>query len=438
MTQNYLWTDNPTEANVAVYDADILNECLMHLKYQNIKNTRFCVNSASTDTSGVPNLLSYQGNAVKFNCGTSIVPVMTSNSQNNWTLSSNYPINTETNDIYKSFDGSNSTYCSIQHTATEQSPASVSAAYTSNFSFDYLYMYFSETLTSGTMKNFYISDGVGNVLYSYENYEGVLKQNTFLIPLNGFVGNKITISTKGTINNTNYVKFPNEIKLLKKEQVLSFTNSKGVNNLFANVADLSITQVSQSGVETQNIYIKNDGQTEALAAPLTYGNVLPSIPVSNQVHYLTGSESPQAKIYNGTMWIDCNDKIPVGTVTLNNGSITAVSTNAYNQNAYNINVNTTAAKSGNIVTKDQFTQLFSTNGWIKLPNGLIIQWGSTGGSATVFPIAFPNAALNAVCSLQTSYNDVFAPNKMYINSLSTTGFTRYSYTFGINWIAIGY
>ena len=69
MVKNYLWTDNPTEANVAVYDPDILNDCLMHLKYQNEKLPKFCVNSASIDANGNPNLLSYTGNAVKFSCG---------------------------------------------------------------------------------------------------------------------------------------------------------------------------------------------------------------------------------------------------------------------------------------------------------------------------------------------------------------------------------
>lgn len=437
MTQNYLWTDNPTEANVAVYDADILNECLMHLKYQNIRNTRFCVNSASTDTSGVPNLLSYQGNTVKFNCGNSIISTMTSNIQDGWTLSANYPINTGVNDIYKSFDSNNLTYCSIQHTPSESEPVSVSISKTASFSFDYLYLYFGETLTSGAMKNFYISDNDENVIYAYENYEGILKQNTFLIPLQGFTGTKITISTKANINNTNYVNFPNTIKLLKKEQVLSFTNSQNVNYLFGSISDLPITPVSPSGVETQNIYIKNDGQTEAFAKPLTYGNVLPSSPVTNQIHYLTSTEPAQAKIYNGTAWVDCT-KTPVGTVTLNNGSITAVNTNSYNQNAYHINCNTTAAKSGNVVTKDQFTQLFATNGWAKLPSGLIIQWGTTGGSATVFPVAFPTVALMAVCNLQTTYTDAFGPYHTYIYSLSATGFVRWSYTFGINWIAIGY
>ncbi len=33
MENNYIWTDNPTVSGISEYDPDILNDCLMHLKY---------------------------------------------------------------------------------------------------------------------------------------------------------------------------------------------------------------------------------------------------------------------------------------------------------------------------------------------------------------------------------------------------------------------
>ncbi len=33
MTNNYEWIDNPTVAGVSAYNPDVLNDCLMHLKY---------------------------------------------------------------------------------------------------------------------------------------------------------------------------------------------------------------------------------------------------------------------------------------------------------------------------------------------------------------------------------------------------------------------
>lgn len=37
--ENYNWTDNPTECLVAECNPDILNECLMHLKYNNVRDS---------------------------------------------------------------------------------------------------------------------------------------------------------------------------------------------------------------------------------------------------------------------------------------------------------------------------------------------------------------------------------------------------------------
>ena len=79
-----------------------------------------------------------------------------------------------------------------------------------------------------------------------------------------------------------------------------------------------------------------------------------------------------------------------------------------------------------------FANLKATNGYTYLPNGLIMQWGEeasfhdvTTYTATItFPIAFPNAVLQAVvgykgASSADENNDVTAT---YAN-LSTTGFT---------------
>jgi len=92
-------------------------------------------------------------------------------------------------------------------------------------------------------------------------------------------------------------------------------------------------------------------------------------------------------------------------------------------------------------------QNFSQNGYTKMPNGLIIQWGrsyinsySNGGNATTvtFPISFPNECLVVV---NTPYNN---SNKIvYIKGQSKDNFQAYCYhhedcnTY-INWIALGY
>ena len=49
MTAEYIWTDNPTVNGVAECDTDVLNDCLMHLKY-----TKTIRNTGSTETSLIP------------------------------------------------------------------------------------------------------------------------------------------------------------------------------------------------------------------------------------------------------------------------------------------------------------------------------------------------------------------------------------------------
>lgn len=87
----------------------------------------------------------------------------------------------------------------------------------------------------------------------------------------------------------------------------------------------------------------------------------------------------------------------------------------------------------------------TANGYLKLPSGLIIQWGSatTSASADVavtFPIAFPSAAAS-VSVIGTQGSPCFAGQ----NSLTATGFNVNAYTpgsarnaTGVFWMAIGY
>lgn len=90
-----------------------------------------------------------------------------------------------------------------------------------------------------------------------------------------------------------------------------------------------------------------------------------------------------------------------------------------------------------------FAMLTSTNGYQKLPSGLIIQWGganTVAGSVTVtLPIAFPNAVFQAVVSSTSAA--VIA----IVSAISTASVTIYTHdhtgaaaAVGVRWIAIGY
>lgn len=85
----------------------------------------------------------------------------------------------------------------------------------------------------------------------------------------------------------------------------------------------------------------------------------------------------------------------------------------------------------------------TTNGYQKLPNGLIFQWGQSNaeplpdGALVVFPIAFPNGCFTITTS------DYSNDNLYYhgIDSISNTSFklyTTHSSLDAARWIAIGY
>lgn len=119
-----------------------------------------------------------------------------------------------------------------------------------------------------------------------------------------------------------------------------------------------------------------------------------------------------------------------------------------------LTTNGTTASWGDASISSGFTgtnQYLAGTGYQKIPGGLIIQWGISGSvgydsNATVnFPIAFPNACLQAVACSVNSYpydEDVFARVIYYTKSQismraekaggSANG-TRY-----LNYIAIGY
>lgn len=86
----------------------------------------------------------------------------------------------------------------------------------------------------------------------------------------------------------------------------------------------------------------------------------------------------------------------------------------------------------------------ATNGYYKLPDGLIIQWGSatagSGAQAINFPITFPNAVFQVVRTNITSNAGASVNWADSIASKSTTGFTFISDTVlgTVQYIAIGY
>lgn len=110
------------------------------------------------------------------------------------------------------------------------------------------------------------------------------------------------------------------------------------------------------------------------------------------------------------------------------------------------------------LTVASFPSSLAVNGYKLLPGGFIMQWGvytsdmsAPGGSAPSavtlsFPIAFPNACLNASLTTRNPANDYTADSWPELRSLSTasmivqpgTGGTGTNVLHGFFWFAIGY
>lgn len=103
----------------------------------------------------------------------------------------------------------------------------------------------------------------------------------------------------------------------------------------------------------------------------------------------------------------------------------------------------------NTVQASDYRAQWGQSGWVKLPNGFIIQWGKTPtvfdeqSAEIVFPVAFPNKLLN----IQLTENQMKTVNA-HATHLSAENRTLTKFTFKINstlpistsadWFAIGY
>ena len=103
-----------------------------------------------------------------------------------------------------------------------------------------------------------------------------------------------------------------------------------------------------------------------------------------------------------------------------NAAINVTSVNADTVDGYHASdiINRiSAANTGGIVAAS-----LAKNGYAKFANGLILQWGNMS-SPVKFPIAFPTKAMNVVAILQNEDSSNMSKNRLYIQTLTTTGFT---------------
>ena len=93
---------------------------------------------------------------------------------------------------------------------------------------------------------------------------------------------------------------------------------------------------------------------------------------------------------------------------------------------------------------DDLAALLATNGWQKLPSGLIIQWGETivlpnnSPTNTVLPMAFPNGFLQAVTSMSGAAASTSVAGVSPLSKTSITLYQGSATTQTVRWVVLGY
>lgn len=201
-----------------------------------------------------------------------------------------------------------------------------------------------------------------------------------------------------------------------------------------------ITAVSASGTLTASVVggtvIGNTSSNTTQTLPAAS-----SVPAGGRIEFLNVAAGTMTVARAGTDLIYPNSGSAT-SIAVNNGDTLTLESNGLNS-WYAV------AGSARLGYAALFGSSLATNGYQKLPSGLIVQWGQiatsgTTGVTVTFPVAFPNACRSATATANVASSTVpyaFASvNGLSAASMSVDGWQAVSgnrSSFTANWIAIG-
>lgn len=162
--------------------------------------------------------------------------------------------------------------------------------------------------------------------------------------------------------------------------------------------------------------------------------------------------SGQALIWDGTAWVNGNKQDTLGFTPIQQGGGIGQSTNkvyiGWSDSNLKLKCTVDTTDLGSIWTDFSTATYLATNGYQKLSNGLIIQWGmdgTTGGNVNptvTFPLAFPNSCFRVLISIAGDVGNGAYVDMGVTNAPTSTNFVYYRGqdvgTLPMSWMAIGY
>lgn len=133
--------------------------------------------------------------------------------------------------------------------------------------------------------------------------------------------------------------------------------------------------------------------------------------------------------YGDPLQINVSGQVTIKDATTTQKGVIRFANSSEIANRANVSAAITPANVG-----QTFSQSLATNGWCRLPNGLIMQWGTSSSPSVVFPRAFDVNCFNIVGSyIDRSYDT----NLFAVMSKNKTSFETNTLTRTYSWQAIG-
>ena len=419
---NYNWTDNPTQADVSVYNPDVLNECLMHLKYDNnhIPSTRFCFNSGNTNSYGNADLIEASlSTNIKY--ATPGAYVFTAPSDAYYEV------------VMAGGGGSSASGCTLYSTVSYAGGGS-GAVFVGEVFLTAGEHYVTVGSAGGnnntSLDNLIIAGGGGNATLT--NFNALCtNQRGGSVSINAAVQN-VSVNSNGNaggFSNGNIAQYGGasvyynygkgadsgcgseatcgyfSVKLNSYDKNISYKIGGNYPSLTGTLTSgekfvLDGLNSDDADLLSNGVYHKfvgADGSSELLKNQIFKQSISPNANV-NDVWLNTSCEPVTTLKWNGSDWVRY-DKIPLGQITISNNSITAVSTFPYNQNGYDFNSKSPLAKPSGIYTD---LILPASSGYITAPYNGVIQLASNSANYMQLYNSSRNGYLAALPALQNN------------------------------------